>query len=228
MIGTLINTLSIVVGSCAGLIFKKNMTAKYQTVFFQATGLFTLLLGVKMSIDMSMPLFVIISLVLGGFLGTKLKLDMRIEQFGDYLKTRTKLVNEHFTQGLVTGFLLFCMGSMTIVGAIEEGLGKTPDLLLTKSVIDFFSSMILAAGLGIGVLFSSIFLLIFQGGITILVYLTGKDIPVEMIGELSAVGGIMLIGLGINLLKIKDIKIINILPALILICVFVWLKTQFL
>ncbi|MDR0754272.1 MAG: DUF554 domain-containing protein [Prevotellaceae bacterium] len=227
MIGTLINTLSIVVGSSAGLIFKKRMTDKYQTVFFQTTGLFTLLLGVKMSIGMSMPLFVIVSLVLGGFLGTKLKLDSRIEQFGDYCKTKTKLINEHFTQGLVTGFLLFCMGSMTIVGAIEEGLGKTSDLLLTKSVMDFFSSMILAAGLGVGVLFSSILLLIFQGGITILVYLTGKDIPIEIITELSAVGGITLIGLGLNLLKISDIKIINILPALILICVFIWFKIQF-
>jgi uncharacterized membrane protein YqgA involved in biofilm formation len=227
MIGTFINALSIVAGSSIGLVFKKNMTDKYQTVFFQATGLFTLLLGVKMSINMSLPLFIILSLVFGGFLGTKLKLDERTERFGDYLKTKTKLINEHFTEGLVTGFLLFCMGSMTVIGAIEEGLGKTSDLLLTKSVMDFFSSMMLAAGLGAGVLCSSVLLLIFQGGITILVYAIGRDIPAEIITELSAVGGITLIGLGINLLKIKNIKIINLLPSLILICIFVWLKLQF-
>jgi uncharacterized membrane protein YqgA involved in biofilm formation len=226
MIGTLINTLSVVAGSSIGLIFKKNMTDKYQTVYFQATGLFTLLLGVKMSIGMSTPLLIVLSLVLGGLLGTKLKLDERTELFGDYLKTKTKLINEHFTEGLITGFLLFCMGSMTIIGAIEEGLGKTSDLLLTKSIMDFFSSMMLAAGLGVGVLCSSVLLLMFQGGITILVYAIGKNIPAEIIAELSAVGGIMLIGLGINLLKIKDIKIINLLPALILICVFIWLKIQ--
>jgi uncharacterized membrane protein YqgA involved in biofilm formation len=137
------------------------------------------------------------------------------------------LINEHFTEGLVTGFLLFCMGSMTIVGAIEEGLGKTSDLLLTKSVMDFFSSMMLAAGLGAGVLCSSVLVLMFQGGITIAVYAAGKDIPAEMIAELAAVGGITLMGLGISLLKIKDIKIINLLPALILICIFVWLKILF-
>jgi uncharacterized membrane protein YqgA involved in biofilm formation len=227
MIGTLINTLSVVAGSSIGLIFKKNMTDKYQTVYFQATGLFTLLLGVKMSISMSMPLLIVLSLVLGGILGTKLKLNERTEQFGDYLKTKTKLINEHFTEGLVTGFLLFCMGSMTVIGAIEEGLGKTSDLLLTKSIMDFFSSMMLAAGLGVGVLCSSVLLLMFQGGITVLVYAIGKDIPAEIIAELSAVGGITLIGLGISLLKIKDIKIINLLPALILICIFVWLKIQF-
>jgi uncharacterized membrane protein YqgA involved in biofilm formation len=227
MIGTFINTLSVVAGSSIGLIFKKNMTVKYQTVYFQATGLFTLLLGIKMSIGMSAPLLIVLSLVFGGFLGTKLKLDERTEQFGDYLKTKTKLINEHFTEGLVTGFLLFCMGSMTVVGAIEEGLGQTSDLLLTKSIMDFFSSMMLAAGLGAGVLCSSVLLLMFQGGITVLVYAIGKNIPVEIISELSAVGGITLIGLGINLLKIKDIKIINLLPALILICIFIWLKIRF-
>jgi uncharacterized membrane protein YqgA involved in biofilm formation len=120
------------------------------------------------------------------------------------------------------------MGSMTIVGSIEEGFGKTSDLLLTKSIMDFFSSIMLASGLGIGVLFSSVLLFLFQGGITLLVSLAGKNIPEEMISEITVVGGIILIGLSINLLKIKKIEIINLLPALLLIVLFIWLKIRFL
>ncbi|MDR2653512.1 MAG: DUF554 domain-containing protein [Prevotellaceae bacterium] len=224
MIGTLVNASAIIMGSSIGLIFKKKLPEKYQTTYFQGVGLFVLLLGIKMSLDISLPLLVILSLVLGGFIGTKMQLEQRAEQLGEYIKTKTKSKNERFSEGLVTGFLLFCMGSMTIVGSIEEGFGKTSDLLLTKSIMDFFSSIMLAAGLGVGVLFSSLLVLLFQGGITLFVSLAGKDIPSEIISEITVVGGIILIGLSINLLKIKKIEIINFLPALLFICIFIWLK----
>jgi uncharacterized membrane protein YqgA involved in biofilm formation len=224
MIGTLVNTSAVVVGSGIGLVFKKNLPEKYQTIYFQGVGLFTLLLGVKMALDISSPLLVILSLVLGGFAGMKMQLELRTEQLGEYIKAKTQSKNDRFTEGLITGFLLFCMGSMTIVGAIEEGFGKTSDLLLTKSIMDFFSSIMLASGLGIGVLFSSLLVLLFQGGITLLVSLIGKDIPPAIISEITVVGGIILIGLSIHLLKIKKIEVINFLPALLFICLFVWLK----
>jgi uncharacterized membrane protein YqgA involved in biofilm formation len=222
-----VNTAAIIVGSSIGLVFKKSLPEKYQTVYFEAIGLFTLLLGVKMSLNMSSPLLVVLSLVLGGFIGMKIQLDKKTEQLGDYIKAKTQSKNDHFTEGLTTGFLLFCMGSMTIVGSIEEGFGKTSDLLLTKSIMDFFSAIMLASGLGVGVLFSSVLLLLFQGGITLLVSIAGKDIPQEIISEITVVGGIILIGLSINLLKIKKIEIINLLPALFFICIFVWLKIRF-
>ncbi|MDR3237904.1 MAG: DUF554 domain-containing protein, partial [Spirochaetia bacterium] len=181
MVGTLVNTAAIIVGSSIGLVFKKSLPEKYQTVYFEAIGLFTLLLGVKMSLNMSSPLLVVLSLVLGGFIGMKMQLDKKAEQLGDYIKAKTQSKNDRFTEGLITGFLLFCMGSMTIVGSIEEGFGKTSDLLLTKSIMDFFSAIMLASGLGVGVLFSSVLLLLFQGGITLLVSIAGKDIPQEII-----------------------------------------------
>ena len=145
----------------------------------------------------------------------------------DWIKAKTRSKNDRFTEGLITAFLLFCMGSMTIVGAIEEGFGKTSDLLLTKSVMDFFSSIMLASALGIGVLFSSVLVLIFQGGITLIVMLIGKDIPPEIINEVTVTGGIILIGLSFIVLEIKKIKVINLLPALIFICLFVWIKLYF-
>ncbi|GAP71905.1 hypothetical protein SAMD00024442_2_68 [Candidatus Symbiothrix dinenymphae] len=225
MIGTLVNTAAIIVGSGIGLVFKKSIPEKYQSVYFQAVGLFTLLLGIKMSIGISEPLLVVLSLVLGGFLGVRMRLEQRVEQLGDLIKTRTKSKNDRFTEGLLTAFLLFCMGSMTLVGAIEEGFGQTSDLLLTKSIMDFFSAIMLASALGIGVLCSAALVLVFQGGITLLVALIGKDIPPEIISEITVVGGIILIGLGINLLNIKKLEIINLLPALLLICLLVWVKT---
>jgi uncharacterized membrane protein YqgA involved in biofilm formation len=224
MVGTLVNAGGIIVGSAIGLVFKKNLPAKYETVYFQAVGLFTLLLGVKMSLGISSPLLVVLSLILGGFMGEKIRLSDRVEQLGDWIKVKTHSKNDRFTEGLITAFLLFCMGSMTIVGAIEEGFGKTSDLLLTKSVMDFFSAIMLASALGIGVLLSAFLLLVFQGGITLAVSLIGKDIPSEIINEITVVGGIILIGLGFMLLEIKKMKIINLLPALVFICAFVWLK----
>ena len=227
MVGTLINAAAIVTGSSIGLIFKKNLPQKYETIYFQAVGLFTLLLGIKMSIDISSPLLVVLSLILGGFVGVKIKLAEHTEQLGDWIKAKTRSKNDRFTEGLITAFLLFCMGSMTIVGAIEEGFGKTSDLLLTKSIMDFFSSIMLASALGIGVLFSSVLVLIFQGSITLTVMLIGKDIPPEIINEVTVTGGIILIGLSFIVLEIKKIKVINLLPALIFICLFVWIKLYF-
>jgi uncharacterized membrane protein YqgA involved in biofilm formation len=227
MIGTLVNASAIVAGSSIGLIFRKSLPDKYQDIYFQAVGLFTMLLGVKMAMDMASPLLVVLSLTLGGFAGMRMQLERRAEQLGNYIKAKTRSTNDRFTEGLMTAFLLFCMGSMTIVGAIEEGFGKTSDLLLTKSIMDFFSSIMLASGLGIGVLFSFILLLLFQGGITVLTSIVGKDIPGEIISEITVVGGIILIGLSINLLKIKKIEVINLLPALLFICLFVWLKLLF-
>ncbi|MDR2626872.1 MAG: DUF554 domain-containing protein [Dysgonamonadaceae bacterium] len=227
MIGTLVNTAAVIAGSSMGLVFKKNLPERYETIYFQAVGLFTLALGVKMSLDSSSPLLVVLSLALGGFAGVKYRLNERTEQFGNYIKSKIKSKNERFSDGLTTGFLFFCMGSMTIVGAIEEGFGKTSDLLLTKSVMDFFSSAMLASALGVGVLFSSALLLCFQGGITLMVVLAGKNIPAEIVSEISVVGGIMLIGLSFTLLKIKKIEVINLLPSLFFICLFVWLKLHF-
>ncbi|MDR1331860.1 MAG: DUF554 domain-containing protein [Tannerella sp.] len=224
MTGTLVNTAAVIAGSGIGLLIRKALPGRYETVYFQAVGLFTLLLGVKMSLDISSPLLVVLSLVLGGFAGVACRLGERIDRLGDYVKSKMKSKNDRFTEGLTTGFLLFCMGSMTIVGCIEEGLGKTSDLLLTKSIMDFFSSIMLASALGVGILCSAALVLLFQGGITLFVSIVGQDIPGAIIAEISVVGGVILIGLSLILLKIKQIEIINMLPALLFICLFVWLK----
>jgi uncharacterized membrane protein YqgA involved in biofilm formation len=220
--GTLINTAAVIAGGSAGMALRKTLPSKYEEIYFKAVGLFTMLLGIKMAISIASPLPVVLSLVAGGFAGTALNLSGKAERLGNYVKRRANSSNDRFTEGLTTAFILFCVGSMTIVGCIEEGLGHSSSLLLTKSVMDFFSSLILGSVFGIGVACSAVPLLIFQGGITIVVSIIGKDIPGDIIAELSVTGGIILIGLSLELLRIKRMDVINLLPALLFIFLAIW------
>jgi hypothetical protein len=145
-----------------------------------------------------------------------------MENAGNYIQKSLKLKGGQFSEGLVTAFLMFCMGSMTILGAIEEGLGGEPKLLMIKSLMDGFSSIALVAALGIGVIFSVIPLLIYQGGLTLLSAWAGEALSEVMIDELSATGGILLIGLGISILGIKRIEVLNLIPALLFIIPLVY------
>jgi len=225
MLGTIINAAAVIVGSSIGLALKKALSEKYTTIYFQAVGLFTLVLGIQMSTKMSAPLIVALSLIVGGLFGEFCRLEERMNHLGDYLKTRFKIGNEKFTEGLVTAFLLFCMGSLSILGPVEEGLtGNVSELLKAKSLLDGFSSLLLASALGIGVLFSVIPLVIYQGGITLVVSLIGKNIPDNYINEITVIGGILLIGLALDILNIKKLRIMNLLPALIFVCIFLWLS----
>lgn len=137
-------------------------------------------------------------------------------------RTPGPVPQDRFAEGMVAAFLLFCMGSMTVLGAIEEGLGKAPNLLLAKSVLDGFASIALAAAFGIGVAFSVIPLLVYQGGLTLLAGAAEKVLSEAIVTEVSAVGGLLLIGLGISLLEIKRVKVLNMLPALVFAALLAW------
>ena len=228
MLGTIINAAAVIAGSSVGLALKKALSDKYTTIYFQAVGLFTLILGMNMSMKISAPLIVALSLIAGGLFGEYFKLEERMNRLGDNLKMRFKIGNEKFTEGMITAFLLFCMGSLSIIGPVEEGLtGKVSELLKAKSLLDGFSSLLLSSALGIGVLFSVIPLVIYQGGITLIVGLIGKDIPDNYINEITVIGGILLIGLSLDILNIKKLRIMNLLPALIFVCIFLWLSEKF-
>ncbi len=217
MIGTLINAAAVIIGSSIGLIFHLKLPEKMNQIAFQGVGLFTLVLGMMMAIKTNNLLILILSIVLGSITGQALTIDKRINDFSDWLKNKVGNKNERFSEGFVTAFLLYCMGSMTILGAFEEGLQGTTDLLVAKSVLDGFSSIVLAATIGVGVLFSFIPLLLFQGGLTILASNLEPVFSDVVITELSAVGGILLLGLGFTLLEVKEIKVLNMLPSLIIV-----------
>lgn len=223
MLGTIVNVIAVVAGGSIGLLLNKKLPERYVRIFFQVIGLFTLSLGVSMTLKTTHVLHVIMALISGALIGEALKLDSLMERLGEKLKTKLKIGNKKFTEGMLTSFLLFCVGPLTIVGAIDEGIGNSSEPLLIKSLMDGVSSIALASGLGIGVVFSSIPLLIFQGGITLLAMVFGSFFPEMFAVELGAVGGVLLIGLGINILEIKKINVMNMLPALAMIVIFLWL-----
>ena len=222
MFGTLVNVGAVIAGSLLGLVIHKRMPEKITKLVFQAIGLFTLFLGFTMAGKTSNYLILIFSLVIGSIIGELLNIEKQINKLSDWIKAKSGSSNAKFSEGFLTSFLLFCMGSMTILGAIEEGMGGNPDLLLAKSILDGFSSIALSAAMGIGVLFSAIPLLIYQGGLTLFAGYLQDYLTTPMINELSAVGGIILIGLGINVLEIKQIRVINMIPALLVAIVLAW------
>ncbi len=217
MIGTLVNFGAVIVGSTIGLIIHRNLPKRYVQLVFQIMGLFTLVLGFKMAFEGKQLLVIIFSLIMGGLLGEVLKIDEWVNSLGDRVKRLTKSKNDSFTEGLITAFILFCVGSMTILGAIEEGMSGNPELLLIKSLMDGISAVALTVAFGIGVMFSAIPLLIFQGGLTLLANFAGDFINPAYITEVTATGGVILVGLGLNLLEIKKIKVVNLLPAMLIV-----------
>lgn len=222
--GTIVNIITVSIGSIIGLLLQKTFPDNIQVIVFQAIGLSTLLLGMKMALKVegNYILIVIFSMIMGGIFGEVIGLKDLLFQLSDGVKAIFTIEDNLFTTGLITAFLLFCVGSMTIVGAIEEGLEGKRDLLYIKSTLDGFTSIALASTYGIGVLFSIVPMLIFQGGITILAKKLEHFLTANIINQLNGVGGLLIIGIGINLLKIGEVNIENLLPALIFVVVLTW------
>lgn len=223
--GTFINVATVLAGSCVGYFFHSKLPKRLVDITFQAIGLFTLYIGVTMAMRVHQILILIFSMVLGALVGEWLNLEALVNRFSNWVKVRFKFNQPTFSEGMISAFLLFCMGSMTILGAFEEGTQGKSDLLVAKSIMDGVSSVALASALGIGVAFSVLPLLVFQGGLTLLAMWFGKLMPQTVIDEMSAVGGLLLIGLGLSILEIKKIKVINMLPAIVIAIAlaFLWL-----
>jgi uncharacterized membrane protein YqgA involved in biofilm formation len=224
--GTLLNVAMVALGSIIGLVFKKIISPTLNKKVFFVMGLFTLVLGFSMAIKSADFILMFLSIVFGTMFGEYVNMDNAIFKFTEKLKTKISIKDDKFTDGILTAFLLFCVGSMTIVGSIDEGLGEPPTILYTKAVMDGISAVVLASTFGIGVLFSIFPMLIFQGGITILVFYYKDFLPTELIDHISAIGGVLIVSLGLKILGYKKINPINMLPSLFLIVVFYWVKLQ--
>ncbi len=217
--GTIINVVAVLAGSLIGLTFRSRLPERFVTILFQGIGLFTIVLGVSMAIKASEWILVILSLIMGGLSGELINLEKFFNKLASVIGEKFKIGGERFNEGLLTAFLLFCMGSMTILGAIEDGLGNEPNLYYIKSLMDGISSIALASGLGLGVLFSIVPLFLYQAGLTVFAAYFGSFMPDLMINSISATGGVLLVGLGLNILKISNIKILNLLPSLLFVVV---------
>lgn len=229
MTGTIINVVLVIAGSTLGLLIHKRFPERIRVIVFQAIGLFTIMLGIYLGLKSTAFLVIIFSLISGALIGEGFYLQERIEKGGDYLKKWLRVKNENFTEGLVTAFMLFCVGSFTILGAIEEGLTGEYNLLLTKSVLDGFSSIALASAFGFGVMFSVIPLFIYQGALTIFASYVEPFLDIALQNEITAVGGIMIVGLGLNIMDVKKIRVLNLTPGLLTVVLIhhieVWIRS---
>lgn len=222
MLGTVVNVAAVVAGSLVGLTLHARLPKRLSDIAFQAIGLFTLFFGVSMALKTQQVLILVFSIVGGSIIGELIDIDRHLSRFGEWLKGGLRIGSARFSEGLVAAFLLFCMGSMTVLGAVEEGTGKVPMLYYAKSLLDGFASIALSAALGVGVVFSAIPLLVYQGGLTLVAHLLGTALSGAIVAEMTAVGGLMLIGLGINILEIKKLKVSNMLPALVVAALLAW------
>ena len=223
LLGTIINAAAIVVCGLIGLLFKRALPQRLCETITQGLGLGVVVIGITMTIETDNIMLMLLSLVFGGILGEVIHIEKQLQRIGDTLELRMKNNNNNISQGFVSASLLFCTGSMAIMGALENGLTGTFSILLSKSLLDGIFSMILSSTLGLGVVFSAIPVLIYQGSISLLAGSVKSLLSPEMITEMNAVGGVLIMAIGINMLKIKELKVGNLLPAVFMPILFIWL-----
>jgi len=232
MTGTFLNIATVIIGGMIGLIFGARIPDKLKSTVIAGMGLFTAAMGLQMFMKTENPLIVLGSLLIGTLLGEWMRIEDGLQNLGKYLEQRFSKEGDDgsnkFVRGFLTASLLFCVGPMTILGSIQDGLTGDYNLLAVKSVLDGFASIAFASTLGVGVMFSTIIILIYQGGISLLAAQLNAIVTPSMMNELTATGGVILIGLAISsLLEIKKIRVGNMLPGLLVAPVIVWVLSRF-
>ena len=226
-LGTLINTVAVLVGGLLGLVLKNGIAKKYEKILMQGLGLAVIFIGAggvlkyMLIIDNNVlstrgTMLLIFSLVIGCFLGQWIDIEAKMDLIGNKLKEAVRIQNDnHFVEGFVTASLIICVGAMAIVGAMQDGLTGDYSMLLAKSMLDFVIVLIFASTYGVGVVFSAIPIFVYQGSITVIAALFGSVISATLIEELSFVGSALIFCVGVNLIREKTFRVANMLPALL-------------
>jgi len=219
LIAAVVNAIVVVLGGLLGLVFGGRLKEKHTRTIVMALGICTMVIGITSAIRTSNILIVIICLVIGTILGELLKIEHRLDSLGDWLKSKVaKNGGGRFTEGFVTASLLFCVGSMAIMGSFDAGLRGDYNTIFAKSALDCVMAVTFAATMGVGVLFSGATVLLYQGALTLLAGVVEPYLSAQVVVEMSAVGGVMLIGTGMNIIGLTEerIKVGNMLPAMVL------------
>jgi uncharacterized membrane protein YqgA involved in biofilm formation len=215
-IGTIINVITVIIGSGLGLLLRHRLDEQYKSIILQGVGILTMVIGMQMAFKTENILILLISIILGGMIGQLLTLEDKIDRFADKVKERFARKNDKFfSEGFITASIIFCVGPMTILGSINDGLRGDINLLAIKSVLDGFTALALTTTFGIGVIFSVFTIIIIQGGLTFSAVLIDQFFNQMMINEMTAAGGVLIVGIGLILLEIKKIKVATFLPALV-------------
>ena len=217
MLAVFVNALTVIVGSILGLLFQKRLKEEYTKTIIACMGICTMVIGITGAIETSNSLIVILCLVFGTILGELFKLEKGMDNAGNWLKKKVPGSGGRFTEGFVTASLLFCVGSMTIMGSFESGLQGDHSIIFAKSAMDGIMAVTLSATMGLGVAFSALAVIIYQGALTLLAGVVAPYLSDPVITEMSAVGGVMLIATGMNIIGLtkERIRVGNMLPALI-------------
>lgn len=223
MLGTLVNTAAVLAGSCIGLLFRKGLPERFGQTIMKGLGLCVMYIGVKGALKGENEIIAILAVALGAALGELLRLNDRLEKLGEWIDRKCRKGagdKTSVTEGFVSASLLFCVGAMTILGSLESGISGDNSTLYLKSVLDFTSSIIYAATLGYGVLFSAASVLVIQGSITLLAGWVAPFLTDVVIQDMSCVGSILIIGLALNMLGVTKLKMMNYIPAIFLPILF--------
>lgn len=225
-LGTLVNTGAVVAGSIIGMAFKKGIRPHLQQTLMQALGMATMLIGIAGTLKEMFSvsggaiasggtMLLILSMIFGALIGELLKIEQRLEQFGEFLQSKVKAgENGQFVEGFVTASLVICIGAMAVVGSLQDGISGDHSMLFAKSALDFMIVMVFASTLGVGVLFSALPILLYQGGITLCAGFLAPFLTDSVISGMSLVGNVLIFGVGVNVAFDKQIHVGNMLPAL--------------
>lgn len=218
MLGTIVNTCAVIIGSSIGMLFHRGIPEKITAQMMKALGLSTIFIGIQGAFKSDNTLMLILSMVGGVIIGEAIDIDYRVTKAVNKLEKRLMPTTEsgHLSQGLLSASLLFCVGSMTIVGCLNAGILHDYTLLFTKSVMDFCASMIFASTMGIGVLLSSVVVLLYQGALTLLAGFAEPFLTTAVINEMTCVGSLVIVATGLNVLEITQLKLMNYIPAMFL------------
>jgi len=222
-LGTVVNVITILVGGALGLILKKFLKKRITDTILQGIGLSVVIIGISGAVTSEHILIMIISLALGGLIGELLQIEEKLDAFAKICEKKfdkTGGVRGTFAQGFVTAMLVFCVGSMAIVGALEDGINKNGGVLFAKSALDGITAMIFASTMGIGVLFSAIAVALYQGLITLLAVVIQPYLSNTAVTQMSIIGSVLIMAIGLNMLKIAKIKVGNLLPAIFIPAVY--------
>lgn len=213
MLGTIVNSFAIIVGGLVGFLFKNVISAKLSESLLKASAMAVLAVGMKLTLQGNNLTLLIVSIIFGTLIGELIDIESKLDNLGSSIEQKIKTKESNVTQGFVSCTLVFCIGSMAIVGSIQSGLTGNHEILFSKALLDGIISVTMAVSMGIGVVFSSISVFIYQGTITLLAQFLESLLNDVVVNEMTAIGGVMIMVISLNFLEIKRIKVGNMLPA---------------
>ncbi len=227
MLGAIVNCLAVILGSAVGLIVKRGLPERLSSAIMQGLALCVMYIGISGALEGQNVLVVILSMATGTLIGEGLDLDCQLEKLGKKLEQSAGKSDGSIAKGFVAASLLFCVGAMTIVGSLQCGLTGNYETIFAKSLIDSIAAIVLSATLGIGVMFSAVFVLVYQGVITLCAGMLAPILTETIIAEMTCVGSLLIVGLSLNMLKITKLRVMNFVPAIFMPIVIYWIMSLF-